>query len=104
MAGISYVFTLATAMGRTTAASAPGFSEAPTSEKVGAMTQQTSHKFSPEVCERAVRMVFDHQTEHSSQWGTITSIASKIGCNPETLRSWAARAGSPSAVVTGRDG
>ena len=52
------------------------------------MTKQTSHKFSPEVRERAVRMVFDHQTEHTSQWATITSIASKIGCNPETLRSW----------------
>lgn len=70
----------------------PGFSEAPTSEKVGAMTKQTSHKFSPEVRERAVRMVFDHQTEHSSQWATITSIASKIGCNPETLRSWVRQA------------
>jgi transposase len=52
------------------------------------MTKQTSHKFSPEVRERAVRMVFDHRTEHSSQWATITSIANKIGCNPETLRSW----------------
>jgi hypothetical protein len=30
-------------------------------------------------------MVFDHQTEHTSQWAPITSIASKIGCNPETL-------------------
>src|SRR6478736_6779656 len=56
------------------------------------MTKQTSHKFSPEVRERAVRMVFDHQTEHSSQWATITSIASKIGCNPETLRSWVRQA------------
>ena len=56
------------------------------------MTKQTSHKFSPEVRERAVRMVFDHQTEHTSQWVTITSIASKIGCNPETLRSWVRQA------------
>jgi transposase len=56
------------------------------------MTKQTSHKFSPEVRERAVRMVFDHQTEHTSQWATITSIASKIGCNPETLRSWVRQA------------
>ena len=37
-------------------------------------------------------MVFDHQTEHASQWTTITSIASKIGCNPETLRSWVRQA------------
>ena len=56
------------------------------------MTKQTSHKFSPEVRERAVRMVFDHQTEHTSQWATIMSIASKIGCNPETLRSWVRQA------------
>ena len=41
------------------------------------MTQQTNHKFSPEVRKRAVRMVLDHQTEHSLQWATITSIASK---------------------------
>jgi transposase len=56
------------------------------------MTKQTSNKFSPEVRERAVRMVFDHQIEHASQWATITSIASKIGCNPETLRSWVRQA------------
>jgi transposase len=37
-------------------------------------------------------MVFDHQTEPTSQWATITSIASKIGCNAETLRSWVRQA------------
>ena len=52
------------------------------------MTKQTSHKFSPEVRERAVRMVFGHQTEHTSQWATITSIASKIGCTAWTLLDW----------------
>jgi hypothetical protein len=41
------------------------------------MTKQTSNKFSPEVRERAMRMVFNHQTENGSQWATIMSIASK---------------------------
>lgn len=49
---------------------------------------KTPNKYSPEVRERAVRMVFDHQAEHASGWATIMSIAPKIGCNPETLRSW----------------
>jgi transposase-like protein len=45
-------------------------------------------KFSPEVRERAVRMVLEHQGEHESQWAAISSIASKIGCTAETLRKW----------------
>src|SRR2546425_6527140 len=45
-------------------------------------------RFSPEVRERAVRMVFEHTQEHASQWAAITSIAEKIGCTSETLRSW----------------
>lgn len=45
-------------------------------------------RYSDEVKERAVRMVFEHQEEYSSQWSCISSIASKIGCTPETLRSW----------------
>jgi transposase len=53
---------------------------------------KTMNKYSPEVRERAVRMVFDHQAEHASQWATIMSIAPKIGCNPETLRSWVRQA------------
>ena len=44
--------------------------------------------FSPEVRERAVRMVFDHRGEHASQWAAISSIAAKIGCSGETLRQW----------------
>ena len=50
-----------------------------------------STKFSPEVTERAVRIVFNHRAQHESQWATIVSIvsiAAKIGCTAETLRRW----------------
>lgn len=46
------------------------------------------HRYSPEVRERAVRMVLDHQGDYDSQWAAICSIAAKIGCTAETLRSW----------------
>jgi|SRR5215469_4094648 len=45
-------------------------------------------KFSPEVRERAVRMVFEEQKAHGSEWAAIKSISEKIGSAPETLRSW----------------
>jgi len=45
-------------------------------------------RFSPEVRERAIRMVRDHAQEYPSQWGAIASIAEKIGCSGETLRKW----------------
>ena len=48
----------------------------------------TSTRYSPEVIERAVRMVFEHGAEHASQWAAIESIAAKIGCTAETLRHW----------------
>jgi transposase len=47
-----------------------------------------STRFSTEVRERAVRMVLEHRDAHESEWATIVSIAGKIGCTPETLRSW----------------
>ena len=50
-----------------------------------------SNRYSPEVRERAVRLVFEHEKEYSSQWSAMCSIASKIGCTPETLRSWVRR-------------
>jgi transposase len=56
------------------------------------MTKKTSNRFSPEVRERAVRMVLEHGGDHASQWAAISSIASKIGCTGETLRNWVRQA------------
>mgnify|MGYP001321897396 CR=1 FL=1 len=53
---------------------------------------KTSTSFSPEVRERVVRMVREHQGEHESQWAAIGSIATKIGCTAETLRRWVRQA------------
>ena len=50
-----------------------------------------SNKFSPEVRERAVRMVLEHRGEYPSQWAAIESIAPKIGCVPQTLLEWVKR-------------
>jgi transposase len=52
------------------------------------MTKKTSNRFSPEVRQRAVRMVLEHGGDHASQWAAIGSIAAKIGCTAETLRKW----------------
>ena len=49
-------------------------------------------RYSPEVRERAVRMVQEHRGEHSSQWAAIRSIAEELGCPPETLRRWVLQA------------
>ena len=48
-------------------------------------------KYPQEVRERAVRMVFEHEAQYASQWEAMRSIASKIGCSPETLRLWVRR-------------
>ena len=50
-----------------------------------------STKYSPEVRERAVRMVCESRSEYGSQWAAIESIAPKIGCTTETLRNWVRR-------------
>ena len=55
-------------------------------------SKSTSKKFSPEVRERAVRMVLEHQDEYESQWAAMASIGEKIGCTTETLRKWVRRA------------
>lgn len=44
--------------------------------------------YSPEVRERAVRLVLTSEQDHNSRWAAITSVARKIGCTPETLRAW----------------
>ena len=49
-------------------------------------------KFSQEVRERSVRMLFEHRGEYASEWEAMGSIASKIGCTAETLRKWVRRA------------
>ena len=51
-----------------------------------------STRYPAEVRERAVRLVFDQQGEHGSQWEAISSIAGKIGCTAETLRRWVRQA------------
>ena len=58
-------------------------------------------KFSPEVRERAVRLVLGQQEAHDSQWAAIESIAGKIGCTAETLRKWVRRAECDQGVRTG---
>jgi putative transposase len=59
---------------------------------------KTRNKFSPEVRERAVRMVGEHRADYGSEWEAMTSIASKIGCTAETLR----RRQSPAQAVGAR--
>lgn len=49
---------------------------------------KTTNKYSPEIRERAVRMVLDNQGQHDSRWSAILSISSKIGCAPQTLNEW----------------
>ena len=49
-------------------------------------------RYPPEVRERAVRLVLEHQENYNSEWAALTSIAGKIGCTAETLRKWVKRA------------
>ena len=49
---------------------------------------KSTKRFSPEVRERAVRLVQEQEGQHESQWAAIKSVAAKIGCTAETLRTW----------------
>ena len=51
-----------------------------------------ANRYSPEVRERAVRMLHEQEPSYGSRWAALTSIAAKIGCTPETLRKWVQRA------------
>ena len=50
-----------------------------------------SKRYAPEVQERAVRLLREHQAEYESEWAAMESIAAKIGCTAETLRKWVRR-------------
>jgi transposase-like protein len=62
---------------------------------------KTRPNYSPEVRERAVRMVLDNQGQHGSQWATIVSVAAKIGCAAQTLHNWVAQAERDAGVRAG---
>lgn len=57
-----------------------------------------SPKFSPEIRERAIRMVYEVRESHDSQWSAIEAVASKIGCTAQTLSSWIRKAVTPAAT------
>ena len=64
---------------------------------------KTQPKYSPELRERAIRMVYEQREQHDSQWAAIESVAGKIGCTAQTLSNWIGKAeskASPGATAT----
>jgi len=58
-------------------------------------------RFSPEVRERAIRLVEEHREDHASEWAVLQSVASKLGCTAETLRKWVRQGERDSGVRPG---